>query len=383
MAKKLDQLAKQFPAVALLGPRQSGKTTLARELFPKYNYVNLEEPDLRLFAKEDPRGFLKTHVKDGIILDEVQHVPELLSYIQGMIDSHKIPGQFLLTGSQNILLNQQVSQTLAGRIAIMTLLPLTIGELEKASLLPSELDQVLFQGCYPRIYDQSLSPLDWYPNYIRTYVERDIRQIQQVHDLTLFQKFLKLCAGRIGQLLNLTSLANDCGISVNTAKSWISLLETTYLIFLLYPHSQNFSKRLVKMPKLYFFDSGIACSLLGINSPDVLASHYIRGNLFESFVLSDLMKQRFNQGLAPHYYFWRDKMGHEVDCICEKGEELIPIEIKSGATVNTSYFEGLNYWNKLSGRDPSHSYVIYGGDTSQFRSQGSVLSWREISSLPL
>ena len=258
---------------------------------------------MREFAKTDPRGFLKTHVKEpGVILDEVQNVPELLSYIQTHVDESQKKGQFILTGSQNLLLSEHITQSLAGRVAIHTLLPLSISELKDQ--LPETPEEMIFKGSYARIYSDSVTPREWYPNYVRTYLERDVRQIKQIGDLSTFQRFLKLCAGRMGQLLNLSSLANDCGISVSTAKSWISVLEMSYIVFLLHPHHKNFSKRLIKMPKLYFYDTGVACSLLNIESPEHLTTHYLRGGLFESLIISDLIKNQYNVALEPSHYFW-------------------------------------------------------------------------------
>ena len=286
--------------------------------------------DAREFASEDPRGFLEQYSKKsgraGVILDEIQNTPNLFSYLQVSVDQDPRPGFYILTGSQNILLNQHISQTLAGRISIQTLLPFSIEELQEANRLPEDPFTTLFQGFYPPIYTKAIDPQDWYKGYVQTYVERDARQIRNISDLSVFQKFVKLCAGRIGQLLNLTSLSNDCGISVNTARSWISILEASYIIFLLQPHHKNFSKRLIKSPKLYFYDPGLASYLLGIESPKMLFQHYLRGGLFESMVLCNLMKQRFNAGKTSNLYFWRDKTGLEVDCLIEKADGLVPIE---------------------------------------------------------
>lgn len=384
IAPRLKKLSAQFPVVGILGPRQSGKTTIAKALFPSYKYLNLEELDTRLFAQEDPRRFLKTlEGEKGAILDEIQRVPDLLSYIQVHVDEGQKPGFFILTGSENILLNHHISQTLAGRIALATLLPLSLEELDAASLLSKELEKVIFQGFYPSLYAKKIDSKEWIQSYIQTYIERDVRHLKQITDLSLFQKFLHLCAGRVGQLLDLTSIGNDCGITAHTVRSWLSILEATYVIFLLQPHHKNFNKRVIKTPKLYFYDSAIACHLLSIQSPNDLLTHYLRGGLFESFILSDLIKQRWNGGLAPNLYFWRDKSGHEVDCILEHGNQLVPIEIKSSETINSDFFTGLIKWNHLTGNEPSHGYVIYGGQEKQSRSQGTILSWRKLNSLPI
>lgn len=382
MAPRIEKLKRQFPAIGILGPRQSGKTTLAKMLFPKHKYINLEELDNRQFATEDPRRFLEAlEGEEGVILDEVQRTPDLLSYLQAHIDASNKPGFFILTGSENILLNQHVSQTLAGRIAIVTLLPLSLEELQEANLLP-DLDKTLFQGFYPPIYAKSIDSREWIQNYIQTYIERDVRNLKHITDLSTFQKFLQLCAGRMGQLLDLTSLGNDCGISANTVKSWLSILEATYIIFLLRPHHANFSKRLIKSPKLFFYDTAIASHLLSIQNPKQIETHYSRGSLFESMILSDLIKQRFNAGLQPNLYFWRDQSGLEVDCILDEGTSLTPIEIKSGKTINSDYFSSLTKWNHLADNKQSNSYVVYGGDETQVRSQGTALSWKDLQRIP-
>jgi len=379
MTKKLKEVASKYSVIAVLGPRQSGKTTLVKDVFKKHKYITFEDLEVRNFALADPKGFLKSrHNEHGIIFDEIQHVPALLSYIQIYVDENKRPGYFVLTGSQNFLLNQAISQTLAGRIALFTLLPLSINEMEREKLLTEGVEKSIFYGCYPRIYDEKLAPVGWYPDYIKTYLERDVRQIKNVTDLTTFQRFIKLCAGRIGQLVNLTSLGNDCGISTGTARAWLTLLEASYIVFLLQPHYRNFSKRLVKSPKIYFYDTGLACSLLGIKSPEQIELHYLRGGLFESYIISDLMKQFYNKKIEPPVYFWRDKIGREVDCIIQDGQDLTPVEIKAGKTITQGYFTGLDYWNSISKSDPKNSYVIYAGDQVQKRSNGTVIGWKKL-----
>lgn len=382
ITQKLKYLATKFPVISVMGPRQSGKTTLVKEVFSNYKYISLEDLDARVFAQRDPRSFLKDNENEnGIILDEVQNVPDLLSYIQTYVDSTEKTGYFVITGSQNFLVNEAVSQTLAGRVAIFTLLPLSINELEQNNLLADSPEKAIFYGSYPRIYKKDILPLDFYPSYTTTYLERDVRQIKNVENLTSFQTFMKLCAGRIGQLINLTSLSNDCGVSVSTIKSWLSLLEASYIVFTLQPHYKNFSKRLIKAPKIYFYDTGLACSLLGINSLEQLYSHYLRGGLFESYIISDLMKQSFNIGIRPSLYFWRDKAGNEVDCLIEKGTQLIPVEIKSGKTINSDFFDGIEYWNNLSMSDPSGGFIVYSGDQNQKREKGNVVGWRSVNGL--
>jgi predicted AAA+ superfamily ATPase len=376
MVGRLVELAQKMPVIAIVGPRQSGKTTLAQATFKKHRYVSLEDLKNREFAHTDPRAFFQTyHNESGIILDEIQRVPELLSYIQVHVDEYKRPGYFILTGSQNFLVHEAITQTLAGRIAIFTLLPLSIAELKKARLLPGTIEECVVTGCYPRPYASHLAPRDWYPDYLRTYVERDVRSLRNVTDLTVFERFIGLCAGRIGQLLNVTSLANDCGVTVATAKSWLSLLEASYIIFLLQPYHKNVGKRLVKSPKLYFFDTGLACSALGIDTAEQVVTHYLRGGLVESLLIVEIYKHYYNLKLEPHIYFWRDKMGNEVDCVVASGGQLLPIEIKAGKTISSQYFDGLQYWYELHKASENNGVVLYAGDENQTRSAGRVVSW--------
>ncbi len=377
LAAKLLQLKNQFPVLALFGPRQSGKTTLARSLFSTYRYVNLESFEEREFASEDPKGFLmRFQQEEGVILDEIQKAPDLLSYIQMDVDQEERLGRYVLTGSQNILLNHHVNQTLAGRVALTTLLPLSIEELREASRLPSTAEEAIFQGFYPRVHHHSTDPIVFAESYIRTYVERDVRDMQKIASLLEFQKFMRLCAARIGQLLDLTDLSKDAGISLQTVKSWLSLLEASYIIFLLPPHYANFNKRLVKMPKLYFYDPSLACHLLRLTKPDDVYSHYLRGGLFESMILSDFLKKRFHHALPANVYFWRDKLGNEVDCLLEEGSSLAPFEVKSSATIRSEMFEGLAKWCDLAGIPPASGTVIYAGEERQDREQGKILSWK-------
>lgn len=381
LEEKIKQLAGKFPIISVTGPRQSGKTTLIKSIFPEYRYESLEDPDTRLFATTDPRRFLESDKK--MVIDEIQRVPELFSYLQTKSDKANINGQYIISGSQSFLLNQHISQSLAGRVAILNLMPLSLSELRDHGIPIMGYEKLIYQGFYPRLYDKVISPGDFYPNYIQTYIERDVRLLQNIHDLTLFVRFLKLCAGRVGQLLNLNSLANDCGISPNTAKSWISVLEASYIIFLLQPHYKNFNKRLVKMPKLYFIDTGLASSLLEIRSESQLSTHFLRGALFENFIISEFIKQRLNNGLRSNCYFWRDNKGIEIDCIIENGNQLTPVEIKSGNTFNQDFFKHLNYWNKLSDNSGKNSYLIFGGDSSRNTKDGILLSWSDIYKIPV
>lgn len=373
----LRELAQGYPVVAITGPRQSGKTTLTRTVFSDKPYVSLEEPDHREFADEDPRGFLARY-QDGAILDEVQRCPDLFSYLQGRLDQAGRPGMFILTGSQQFGLLAGITQTLAGRVALLHLLPFALKELVAGGLSPRSLDESLFTGLYPPVHDRRLAPAVWYANYVQTYVERDVRQIINVRDLNTFRRFVRMCAARIGQLLNLSGLANDCGITHNTAKAWLSVLEASYLIFLLPPHHRNFNKRLVKMPKLYFYDTGLAAWLLGIREPGQLAIHAMRGALFESWVISELLKDRYNRGLTSNLYFWRDRTGNEVDVLAEYGEALAPIEIKSGQTVTRDYLIGLQKWIALAGTSVVKPLLIYAGDNSDTRSGIEIRRWRDM-----
>lgn len=370
---KLLTLSKQFPVVAVVGPRQSGKTTLVKMTFEDKSFQNLEEPDTRLFAQNDPRSFLSSS-KSGLIIDEAQRVPDLFSYIQSIVDENKAPGSFIITGSHNFLMQEKISQTLAGRVAILTLLPFSLNEIRSEDTV-EDFSTYIFKGFYPPIYDRKIEPSDWYPNYIRTYLDRDVRLIKNIPDLNSFTLFVKLCAGRIGQLINLSSLAVEAGISVNTAKSWLSVLEASYIIYRLEPHFQNFNKRLVKMPKLYFYDTGLACSLLGLENVDQISTHYLVGSLFENLVLSDLIKYKMNHSLNYNFYFWRDKLGREVDCLIESGLEKIILEIKSGKTINEDFFNGLKFYKELAGEKNIFSYMIYGGEKVEVRSAGKVLPW--------
>lgn len=379
---ELSNFAK-FPAVAILGPRQSGKTTLAQKFFSNHRYFSFEDQQVREFAQSDPRKFLSSNENAyGIILDEFQYVPEILSYIQLIIDEKKRPGYFILTGSQNFLMNKSITQSLAGRVGIINLLPLSLHELDEHKLLANNADTIIHTGFYPRIYDQGLDAEKFYSSYIQSYVERDVRQLVNISDLSLFQKFMALCAGRVGQLLNMQALANDCGITLKTTKSWLALLEASYVIFLLQPYHQNFSKRMIKSPKLYFFDTGLATYLLRIPSKESLMFHPLRGGLFECLIISDLYKQFSNMGKRAPLYFWRDQNGLiEIDCLIDLGLSLVPIEIKSGETINADYFKQLTTWNKLAHQNPEHGFVVYGGQEKQERSTGNVIGWRQSQSL--
>lgn len=376
--KELFALSKQYRAIAVVGPRQSGKTTLVRRVFPEKSYVNLENTDMRRFAIEDPRGFL-SGFPDGAILDEVQRVPDLFSYLQQTLDESTTKGRFILTGSNNFLLQENISQTLAGRVGYLFLLPLSLHELYQP--LPST-DELIFRGFYPELYaDMDMDAGKYYSNYIRTYVERDVRLIKNIVDLYSFERFVRLCAGRIGQLLNMSSLAIELGVDNKTIASWISVLETSFIVFRLQPYHQNFNKRIVKMPKLYFYDTGLASALLGIENKDQLSLHPFRGNLFENMVVVEFLKNRFNRGRTNNLFFWRDNVGTEIDLLLENPEQLVPIEIISGQTITDAYFKSLTMWCKISGIDTG--YVIYGGNQIQKRSNGiTVLPYTNFDFFP-
>ena len=367
-----------MPVIAITGPRQSGKTTLIKNTFPDYPYVTLEDLEVREFAKSDPKGFLMQHT-EGLIIDEIQYVPELFSYIQVIVDEKKKNGLFILTGSHNFSLLAGVTQSLAGRVSLYELLPFSNQELLNSPYKIDQYEGYIFNGLYPRIYDKDLSPTTWLSSYIKTYIERDVRQILNVGNLSTFQQFIKICAGRTGQIINLSSIGNEIGISYQTVKKWLSILEATYIIFLLPPYYNNFNKRIRKSPKLYFYDPGLASFLLGIRTQDQINTHYLKGELFETFILSEIKKQIFHSGKDIPLYFWRDNNENEVDCIYENGNKLVGIEIKSGRTIQNSFFAGLNYLKKMTNTSSDNLFLYYGGDEVQTRSYGNIVSWRHIT----
>jgi hypothetical protein len=370
-------LAKQFKAVAVVGPRQSGKTTLTRYVFHDKPYVSLENTDMKRYATEDPRGFLSQY-KTGAVIDEAQRAPELFSYLQQILDEDNVRGKFILTGSNNFLLQESISQSLAGRIAYLYLLPFTISELAQEDT--GNLNDLIFRGFYPPLYDHPIDIDKWYPNYIRTYIERDIRQIKNITNLNAFERFLKLCAGRTGQLLNMNSLAIETGVDNKTIASWIGILESSFIIYRLQPHHNNFNKRIVKMPKLYFYDTGVACALLGIQNAEQLNFHPLFGNMFENFIIGELLKHRYNQAKSNNLYFWRDNTGHEVDIIIETMERLFAVEVKSGKTITDKFFKGILYWFKISGE--KSGAIVYAGETGQKRSNNiEIVPWNKLNSL--
>ena len=376
----LQTLVGTYPVVTITGPRQSGKTTLCRKVFVHKPYANLESPDIRQFALDDPRGFLAQY-PDGAVLDEIQRAPELVSYIQPMVDEDRRYGLFILTGSQQFEVSNTINQSLAGRTALVKLLPFSIPEIESSFSLP-DTDRLLYHGFYPRLWDKGLNPTQALGDYFQTYIERDLRQLVAVKDLNLFQRFIQLCAGRIGQLLNVSSLANDTGISHTTARNWLSLLEASYIVFLLQPYHRNISKRLVKSPKLYFFDVGLAAFLLGIENEKQVSRDPLRGSLFENLVIAEALKYRFNRGQKSNFYFYRDSKGNEVDLLQVSGSALFPIEIKAGMTINRDYFKGLNHFAKVFPGDiPGGAGLVYGGRDVQKRTGVDIVTVRHLADL--
>jgi len=374
------ELARSFPAVAVTGPRQSGKSTLVRGVFSDKAYVSLEDPDRRQFATDDPRSFLAQY-PSGAILDEVQRCPALFSYLQSHIDDAGKQGLWILTGSQQFGMLTGVTQSLAGRVGMLALLPFTLDEMRQGDIAPDTVDDWLLSGSYPPIYDRPVDPTLWHGSYVQTYLERDVRQLLAVRDLGQFQRFMQLVAGRTGQLLNLYSLGEAVGVSHNTVQKWISVLEASYILHRLPPHHRNFNKRVIKTPKLYMLDSGLACWLLGIESTQQLANHPLRGELFETAVVTELIKARWNRGLTSNISFWRDRGGHEVDVIVDNAGTLEPIEIKSGATLHRNAFTGLTRWCELAGGEASQPKLIYAGDEKREQSGVAVYPWRSITQI--
>lgn len=370
-----------FPILAITGPRQSGKTTLSRLLAPELPYHSLEDPDTRAFAVEDPRSFLR-QIADGAILDEVQRAPELFSYLQGVVDADGRMGRFILTGSSQFELIQSITQSLAGRASMLTLLPFSMAELQQENRAPETIDELLYAGLFPPIYDRPVEPSVWLQDYIGTYLERDVRQILNIQDLATFQRFVQLCAGRVGQLLNLSSLAADTGIDRHTAEAWLSVLQASHLVFLVRPWFSNASKRFIKTPKLYFCDPGLAAWFLGVRNASHVTAHPQRGALFENWVMTELLKTQTNAGQKPTLYFLRDKEGHEIDALIETGPNAFQaVEVKSGETVASDSFKGLDYWRGQLPNLTIVPWLVHGGTTRQQRERATVLPWNDLEPL--
>lgn len=374
IADAIIELYNYFPIVYLGGPRQAGKTTLLRHLYPHLPYSNLENPDTRSLAESDPRRYLNTFT-EGAILDEAQRVPHLFSYLQGVVDSDKSK-RFLLSGSQNFLLMESITQSLAGRVGLLQLFPLSLEELPASASAGLSPEQWAWQGGYPVLYERKAPPSLVFPNYVETYLQRDVRLLQQVGDLSRFNRFLSICAGRAGQLLNMSLLARDADVAVNTAKEWLSVLEASYLVFLIQPYHVNLNKRYIKSPKLYFHDTGLLCYLLGIAEQQQLATHYHYGSIMENMAIAELYKKRTHRGLRPQFWFWRDSNGNEVDLIIEEKGSLKILEIKASKTMNARHFKGLAWWQKLAGTPPENCAVLYLGDEAHDTKHGKIIPWR-------
>jgi hypothetical protein len=370
-----------FPILTITGPRQSGKTTLSRLLAPELPYLSLEDPDTRAFATEDPRAFLR-QVGDGAILDEIQRAPELFSYLQAVVDADRRMGRFILTGSSQFELIGSITQSLAGRASLLHLLPFSYTELQAAGRAPTSVNALLHAGFFPPIHDRPVDPTVWLQDYVSTYLERDVRQILNIQDLATFQRFIQLCAGRIGQLLNITSLAADTGITRVTAESWLAVLQASHLVFLVRPWFSNLNKRLVKSPKLYFCDPGLAAWFVGVRNPAHIGAHPQRGALFENWIMTELLKAQTNHGLKPTLHFLRDKEGHEIDALIETGPDTFhAVEIKSGETIASDFFSGLDYWRAKLSRQTITPWLIHGGTAFQQREKAIVLPWNDLSQL--
>lgn len=379
ISSELSVLLTEYPVVTILGPRQAGKTTLVKEFTSGYEYSNLEDPSIREFAKNDPKGYL-SQFKNKVILDEIQRVPELLSYIQIIVDSEKSNGKFILTGSHQLQLQEAVTQSLAGRTAILNLLPLSFKELKASSIEFDSYAEYCLRGFLPRVYDHTVRPNSYYANYFQTYVERDVKLLIHLKDLSLFEKFLRLVAGRVGQLIDYSSLSNDIGVDAKTIKKWFSILEASFIVFKLSPYYENFGKRVIKSPKYYFTDVGLLCYLLGIESSEHVVRDPLVGNIFENMVVVDALKCRLNQGKLPNLYFFRDSNGNEVDIIFEHQRRLIPIEIKSSATFNQNFKKTIVKFQKLTEK-AQKGYIIYNGDFIADTDRFKIINFKNINEI--
>lgn len=376
--KSIKDYLGKYPVIAVTGPRQSGKTTMLKTMLTDYRYVSLENPDIRSFAENDPNGFLRIYDK-YVIFDEVQRVPSLFSYIQTIVDESKIMGQYILSGSQNFNLMQSISQSLAGRVALFKLFPFDFNELRSEDLLENNYLSAMVKGFYPAIFDRQISSKVFYSNYVQTYVQRDVSELISIKDARLFQNFLGLCAARAGQILNISSIAIECGISQPTAKAWLSALEKSYIVFLLYPYFENFSKRIVKSPKIYFLDTGLLSFLLNIYEKEQLIAHPLKGNIFENMMVAEYLKRMNHNYNIKEIWFWRDSAGHEVDLIIKEGIKLNLIEFKAGMTIMPDMFKGIKWFSDIYGDNINKKIIVYGGEENQSRTNGNVVSWKDFS----
>jgi predicted AAA+ superfamily ATPase len=376
--KELKILLKEYPIVTLLGPRQAGKTTLVKEFLKGYEYSNLESPEVRSFALEDPKAFL-SQFKSKVILDEIQRVPELLSYIQVSVDNIKKNGQYILTGSHQLALQEAVTQSLAGRTAIINLMPFSISELTKSNKQKKTFQEYCHYGFLPRIYDQNQRPLTAYSNYYKTYIERDVKLLINLKDLSIFEKFFKLLAGRVGQLIDYSSLANDAGVDAKTIKNWLSILEASFIVYKLNPYFENFGKRVIKSPKYYFTDVGLLCFILGITNQDQITRDPLVGNIFENLIVMECLKNRYNKGLVANMYFYRDSNKNEVDLIIQDGRNLIALEIKSSSTFSSNLLKELENFKTVS-KQVKKSFLVYAGETKKLSNNTEVINFNDLGS---
>ena len=377
LSEILTSIIKKMPVITLTGPRQSGKTTLVKQCFSDFNYINLEETDKKELALTDPRLFFEIY-KGNLIIDEAQNVPDIFSWVQVIVDSEKSDRKFILTGSQNFLLLERISQSLAVRTAILHLFPFSMEELKNTPFDLKDYKDFIFKGFYPRLYEHDLNPVRWLDDYLLSIIERDVRTIINIGDLIQFQRFVRICAGRIGQLVNFSQIGNELGLSYHTVQKWLSVLEASFIVYRLQPWFSNYNKRIIKTSKLYFYDTGLASNLLGIKSSDELDIHFMRGSLFENLIISELAKAFYNAGQRPSLYFWRDNSGNEIDCLIESGQKLIPVEIKSGTTISGDWLKGIRFFQKLTGNvNPENSFLIYGGLENQIQPDCNVVSWKD------
>ena len=376
LSPRVEEALRKFPVVAVMGPRQSGKTTLCRNLLPGYRYINLEDISNRTFAQTDPKGFLETY-QNGIIIDEIQYAPDLFSYLQVYTDERQINGEYLITGSQHFLMSEHIAQSLAGRVALFNLLPFSLSELQQGGKPIDSWEALLLNGSYPRRWTNEIDAFDFYDSYLQTYVERDVRQLKNILNLDLFQKFIRLLAGRVGQLFNQSSLGSELGMDNKTINAWMNLLEASFVAFRLQPYYRNFNKRLVKTPKIYFYDTGLLAYLLGIRTREDLDLHFAKGQLYENFILLEKMKQSLNRRTHDKFYFWRDATGNEVDLLIEKGLDLAAIEIKSGKTIQQEFFKNLKHFKKVN--PAATSWLVYGGTEAQNRSEVNVIGFTDLN----